>query len=101
LTTANKKSLLLCKRPGDGWIERSTYHEASIEDRLVLGPKSGVTPVLEVIDFFRYQKVDSLSQLFFKKESVKTHFGEHSFDIIQHGKETYSLIKMEFIISPK
>lgn len=65
----------------------------------MLASESGVTPVLQIIDFFSHQEFDGLSQLFFEQESVKTHFGEHSFDIIQHGKDTYSLIETEFIIS--
>jgi hypothetical protein len=50
-------------------------------------PKPGVAPVFEIVDFISYQQADSFSQLFFEKKSVKTHFSEHSFDIIQHGKQ--------------
>ena len=77
----------------------SNYNETSVEDCFVLIPKSRVTPRFEVIDFISHEYFDGFSQLFFEQESVKTHFGEHSFDIIQHGKSAYSLIENEFIIS--
>jgi hypothetical protein len=52
----------------------------------VFVPKPAVTPGFEVVDFIRYQQSDSFSKLFLEKKSVKTHFCEHSFDIIQHGE---------------
>jgi hypothetical protein len=62
----------------------SGYHKTAIKDCCVFIPKSGVAPGFEVIDLVSYQQSDSFSQLFFKQQSVKTHFGEYSFDIIEH-----------------
>jgi hypothetical protein len=50
-------------------------------------PKSGIAPAPEIIHFIRYQQTERFSQLFLKKKSVKTHFSEYSFDIIQHDKQ--------------
>ncbi|MBX2967909.1 MAG: hypothetical protein KF803_00935 [Cyclobacteriaceae bacterium] len=56
--------------------------ETAIQDRLVLIPKPGITPMFELPDVIANQQVDGLSQLFFKKLGVKTHFGEYFLDII-------------------
>jgi hypothetical protein len=60
-------------------------HKTTVQNRLMLLPKAGITPSFEFVDLFRYQHSDSFSQLFFKETRVKTHFCEHSFDIIQHN----------------
>ncbi|HEY0745049.1 MAG TPA: hypothetical protein VGD40_26470, partial [Chryseosolibacter sp.] len=59
-------------------------HETAIENRFMLLSKPGVTPVPQFTDLICYQHLDSLTELLLEQESVKTHFGEHSFDIVQH-----------------
>lgn len=59
-----------------------SYYKTAIQDRLVLIPKPGVTPMFELPDVIANQQVDGLSQLLFKELGVKTHFGEYFLDII-------------------
>ena len=89
----------LDRQGASGLTQRSDCHKAPVKDGFMLIPKPGVTPVFEVVDFISHQNPDSLSELFFKQQSVKTHFGEYSFDIVQHGKESYGLFVNEFMIS--
>jgi hypothetical protein len=69
-----------------GYYLNLRNHKAPVKDRFVFTPKSGITPVFEVVHFFVYQQPDSFSQLFFEEQSVKTHFCEYSLDIVQHGE---------------
>ena len=70
-------------------------HEAPIEYFFVFCPKPGVAPVFEFVYFFADQEVDGFAKLFFKEKRAKTHFGEHSFNIVQHGKNLNSLKNLE------
>lgn len=64
-------------------------HKTAVQDRLMLLRKAGITPSLEFVDLFGDQHPDRLPQLFFEESGVKTHFGEHSFDIIEHSKKIW------------
>jgi len=66
---------------------QSRNHKAAIQNCSVDISEPVVTPAAEIVHLIRYKQADGLSQLFLKEKSVKTHFSEHSFDIIQHGKQ--------------
>jgi len=61
-------------------------HKTTVQNCLVLLGKAGITPPLKFVDLFSDQHSDGFPQLFFKEPGVKTHFGEHSLDVIEHSK---------------
>jgi hypothetical protein len=90
LKLSHKKiSLLVGRLSGIGLVNviSLSNHKDSIQNSFVFLPKPGIAPALEFVYFIGYQGLDSFSQLFFKEQSVKTHFSEYSFDIVQHGKK--------------
>jgi hypothetical protein len=63
----------------------SLHHKAPVQDRFVLAPKPGITPLSELTYFVSYQCFDSFPQLLFKQQSIKTYLAQYSLEIIKHS----------------